>query len=374
MSEPDLGRTTAMPLLCCDDATLDAVVGPPAYRTRQVRRWLYRAGVDNVDAMSDLPADLRTRLAAHGVGSLTERIRSVGDDGMTVKWLWDTDPRCGAQAQVETVLMRYARRATVCVSSQAGCAMACPFCATGQGGFVRHLRSGEIVEQVLAAGRHVRDLAANGDDRSPDHVTNVVFMGMGEPLANYDAVVEAVRRCTHDIGLSSRSITVSTIGIPDRIRSMATDMPPGVTLALSLHAPDDALRDRLVPVNARWPIDAVLDAVRDYRRHGGRRVTIEYTLMDGVNDSPAQAEQLASRIGKLRAHVNCIPMNPTGDPAYRPSKPEAVRAFASTLSSRGVNATVRRNRGTDMDAACGQLRARDAGGDSAADIVGTIGD
>lgn len=347
-----------LPLLCCDDDALDAAVGPPSYRVRQVRRWLYRAAVDDVDAMSDLPAELRTRLAHHGVGGLVERTRSVGDDGMTVKWLWDTDERCGAVAQVETVLMRYPRRATVCVSSQAGCAMGCPFCATGQGGFVRHLHSGEIVEQVLAAQRLLRRLAADGDTRGPDHVTNVVFMGMGEPLANYDAVVDAVRRLTDDVGLSSRSITVSTIGIPDRIRSLTHDVAPGVTLALSLHAPDDALRDRLVPVNSRWPIERVLDAVRDYRRAGGRRVTIEYTLMDGVNDSPAQADLLATRIGGLRAHVNCIPMNPTGDPTYRPSPPAAVEAFAAALVARGVNATVRRNRGTDMDAACGQLRAR----------------
>lgn len=336
-------------LLDLDDDALGAIVGPPGYRVGQVKQWLYGRAAGSVDEMSDLPLGLRERLEAVGVAPLREVARREDDDGDTLKWLFTSH-----EASFETVLLRYPDRATVCVSSQAGCAQGCPFCATGQSGFERQLTAGEIVAQVLAAQR---ELAAITDGRSPRRVSNVVFMGMGEPLANYGNVAAAVRRLCGDVGLSARHVTVSTIGIPDRIRQMAGDLPP-VTLAVSLHAPDDALRDRLVPPNRRWPIAEVLAAVADYRAAGGRRVSIEYTLMDGLNDSPGQARQLADLLGGLRpVHVNVIPMNPTAGPAYRPSTPEACRGFVDELRRHGVNATLRRNRGALIDAACGQLFA-----------------
>ena len=335
-------------LLELADDALAALVGPPASRLGQVKHWIYRKAVGSVDEMTDLPRALRERLAPAGVDPLRPLAVRSADGDTTVKWLLDA-----GGAEIETVLLRYSRRATVCVSSQAGCAMGCPFCATGRDGFQRHLNAGEIVAQVLVAQRHLRA----ADDRGPDHVTNVVFMGMGEPLANYDNVLSAIHRLTADVGLSARSITVSTIGIPDAIRRLATDAPP-VTLALSLHAPDDALRDELVPPNRRWPVAAVLDAVRDYRAAGGRRVTVEYTLIRDVNDSPAQAAALAGLLRPLRVHVNCIPMNPTGDPRHRPPDRARVAAFASAVRAAGVNTTVRQNRGREVDGACGQLRRR----------------
>ena len=349
-----MGDPARQSLLDLTDIELDALVGPPAFRTRQLRAWLYERAVEDVEAMSDLPARVRTRLAAVGVGSLNTVDRQSGDDGMTIKWLFESH-----RTRFETVLMRYPKRATVCVSSQAGCAQGCPFCATGLGGFERHLSTGEIVEQVLVARRHLCDLRDNdpGDSsRSPAHVTNVVFMGMGEPLANYANVMSAIGRLNRDCQIGARSLTVSTIGIPARIRSLATDAPQ-VTLAWSLHAADDELRNRLVPPNKRWPIAAVLDSIGDYHAAGGRRVTIEYTLMRGVNDSPEQASALAALVGPLHAHVNLIAMNPVGTTAYGPSDPNVVAGFARTLDAAGINATVRANRGTDIGGACGQLNA-----------------
>lgn len=336
-------------LLDLDPTALAELVGPPRYRVEQVERWLYGRAAGSVDEMTDLPRGLRARLAAVGVAPLTEVARTSADEATTLKWLFSS-----GGASFETVLMRYPGRATVCVSSQAGCAQACPFCATGQSGFERHLSAGEIVAQVLAASRHLRTV---DDGRSPARVSNVVFMGMGEPLANYPAVASAVERLCGPVGLSARHITVSTIGIPDRIRQMATEMPP-VTLAVSLHAPDDALRDRLVPPNRRWPIGEVLAAVTDYRGAGGRRVTFEYTLMAGVNDSVEQARALAALLRPLRpVHVNAIPMNPTADPEFRPAPAAACRSFVEVLAGEGINATLRRNRGGSIDAACGQLFA-----------------
>jgi 23S rRNA (adenine2503-C2)-methyltransferase len=340
--------THAPSLLDLDDAGLADLCGPPTYRMTQVRRWLYERAATSAAEMTDLPGKLRARLEAVGVGSLRVVRVARGDGGTTVKWLFES-----GGSTFETVLMLYPGRATVCVSSQAGCAMGCPFCATGQGGFERNLRVGEIVEQVLHAQRHLRGLGVGTHGR----VSNVVFMGMGEPLANYANVVAAIERIHTAVGISARSITVSTIGIPDKIRSMAADLPP-VTLAVSLHAPDDALRNQLVPPNRRWPIAAILDAVADYRAAGGRRVTFEYTLLADVNDSLAQARALARMVRPLQAHVNCIPMNPTADPAFRPPDAAACRRFVTALSEAGVNATLRRNRGADIAAACGQLRAR----------------
>lgn len=339
-------------LLDLDDGALADLVGEPRYRAEQVRRWLYERAVASAEEMTDLPRHLRARLDAVGVSPLTEVARRSADGDATIKWLF-----ASGGSRFETVLLRYPDRATVCVSSQAGCAQGCPFCATGQSGFERQLGTGEIVAQVLVARRHLADL---DDTVSPSRVSNVVFMGMGEPLANYVNVAGAVQRLCGAAGLSARHVTVSTIGIPDRIRQMALELPP-VTLAVSLHAPDDELRDRLVPPNRRWPIREVLAAVTDYRAAGGRRVTFEYTLMEGVNDSVPQARALAALLRPLRpVHVNAIPMNPTANPTYRPSSARACRTFVGVLTAEGVNATLRRNRGGAIDAACGQLFAERA--------------
>jgi 23S rRNA (adenine2503-C2)-methyltransferase len=264
-----------------------------------------------------------------------------------VKWLFELDDG----ARVETVLMHYHDRTTTCVSTQAGCAMACGFCATGQGGFERHLTTGEIVEQIVLAARRARD-----DGR---RLGNVVFMGMGEPLANYDRVWPAVERAHADLGLSARHLTLSTVGIVPGIRRLAAEGLP-VNLAVSLHAANDTLRNELVPINKRYPLSVLLSACADYLRAKGRRLSFEWALIDGTNDRPSDARELAelSRSLPLPAHVNLIPLNPTPGYPTKGTAPDGVRRFRQRLDDLGVNATVRRNRGTDIDAACGQLVAR----------------
>jgi 23S rRNA (adenine2503-C2)-methyltransferase len=292
--------------------------------------------------MTELPGGLRARLDAELPSALEPARESVSANGSTVKWLW----RLGDGALVETVLMHYPDRATVCVSSQAGCAMACSFCATGQGGFERNLSTGEIVEQVAVAVDRAR----------PRRLSNVVLMGMGEPMANYERVWPAVERMHDDMGLSARHITISTVGIIPGIRRLAAEALP-VNLAVSLHAANDALRDRLVPINRRYPLAELADACRAYLAAKGRRLSFEWALIAGVNDGPSDAIELATYARPLGAHVNLIPLNPT--PGYAtPGTPAiGVRAFRDRLRASGVNATVRQNRGTDIDAACGQLRA-----------------
>jgi len=327
---------------------LSALLGDqPAYRTRQVWRSLH-AGRRPAE-MTDLPDTLRSHLEDRLPPGLAEAARSESGDGETVKWLWTL----AGGAQVETVLMHYPDRSTVCISSQAGCAMACQFCATGQGGFDRQLSSGEIVEQVVAAQREAR----NGKGR---RITNVVFMGMGEPLANYDRVWEALRRLHGDLGISARHLTVSTVGVVPGIRRMAGEDLP-VNLAVSLHAANDTLRDKLVPINRRYPLSDLMEACGTYLSAKGRRLSFEWAVIDGVNDTERDAAELAALALPLGAHVNLIPLNPTpGGLAggLGASPPERVAAFAAALRGRHVNATVRRNRGTDIDAACGQLAAR----------------
>lgn len=315
--------------------------GEPAYRAAQVWDGLYRR-LATFEEMTELPTSLRSALDAALPTALTPLAETVSDGGETLKWLWEA----AGGARVETVLMRYPRRVTVCVSSQAGCAMGCGFCATGQAGFVRHLDAGEIVEQVVRAGRRA---AAEGR-----RLANVVFMGMGEPLANYDAVWAAVTRIHDDLGISARRITLSTVGIVPGIRRLARERLP-VNLAVSLHAADDATRDALVPVNRRYPIADVVAACREYLAAKGRRVSFEWALIDRVNDRPADAARLAAIARPLGAHVNLIPLNPTPGYAAAGSPPERVREFAARLRALGVNATVRANRGTDIAAACGQL-------------------
>jgi 23S rRNA (adenine2503-C2)-methyltransferase len=321
------------------------LAGEPRYRVDQVFDALWRRRIPLEDA-TELPGALRDRLAEALPLALTPIIEATAADTMTTKWLWSA----AGDSQIETVLMRSPRRASVCVSSQAGCAMACTFCATGQAGFERHLSAAEIAEQVLRA-QHT----------SPQRVTNVVYMGMGEPLANYDAVWESVRAIHDRLDLSARRITISTVGVVPGMRRLATEMLP-VTLAVSLHAPNDTLRAQLVPLNHRYPIAEILDAAAEVAAARGRRVTFEYAGIRDLNDTSTHAEALGRLLGAWPgvggAHVNLIPLNPTGGFPGRASSPARLRDFARRLQARGVSATVRRPRGVDIDAACGQLRRR----------------
>lgn len=327
-----------------DYAEFLAAVGEPRFRVQQIWDALYEQRRP-LETATNLPAKLRTEIAEAFPLALRETLERRGDHDQTRKWLLTApDGR-----QVETVLMISPNRATVCVSSQAGCAMGCTFCATGQAGFERQLDVGEIVEQVLVAAHS-----------SPTRVSNVVFMGMGEPLANYEATWSAVERLHADLGISARRITISTVGIVPGIRRLTREDIP-VTLAVSLHAADDDLRSSMIPVNRRYPLTELIDAAHEYARARGRRVTFEYACVEGVNDQPEHAVQLAELLrpmGPLGAHVNLIPLNPTRDFAGRAPLGSRIRAFADLLADQGLNATVRRNRGTDIDAACGQLRER----------------
>lgn len=323
-----------------------AMPNQPAYRVTQVWEALYQQFRAPTDITS-LPAALRDELANVLPESLVWKTESTDETGDTVKFLWHL--RDGGHP-IETVLMLYPDRATVCVSTQAGCAMACGFCATGQAGFNRHLTAGEIVEQVVKAARRAQTMGRR--------VSNIVFMGMGEPLANEAATRAAVERIHDDIGISARHLTVSTVGIIPGIRQLAA-WPLPVNLAVSLHAARDELRNELVPINKRYPIDDLVSACNDYLNERRRRVSFEWALIDRVNDTQRDATELARLCKRLRpsAHVNLIPLNPTPGWPTRGSSPQRVREFADILVGLGVNATVRRNRGTDIDAACGQLAA-----------------
>jgi 23S rRNA (adenine2503-C2)-methyltransferase len=313
----------------------------PPYRARQVWEGLHRRVLRPAE-MTDLPCALRGELEEALAPALTEVSRRLADDGQTTKWLWALHDG----ARVETVLMEYHDRVTVCVSTQAGCAMACQFCATGQAGFQRHLRPGEIVEQVAAGIRAAR----------PRRVSNVVFMGMGEPLANYDRVWSAITRLHGEMGLSARHLTLSTVGLVPGIRRLAAEALP-VNLAVSLHAANDALRDELVPINRRYPLETLAAACADYVEASGRRLSIEWALIDGVNDRLIDATELAAFALPLGAHVNLIPLNPTPGYAVVGTPPGRIRRFRDELGSLGVNATIRVTRGVEIDAACGQLAA-----------------
>ncbi|MCC6225648.1 MAG: 23S rRNA (adenine(2503)-C(2))-methyltransferase RlmN [Microthrixaceae bacterium] len=316
----------------------------PRYRVEQIWRGLYVEHRTPAE-MTNLPLALRERLEAALPAELALARDSVSEGGMTHKYLW----RLHDGATIESVLMHSPDRSTVCVSTQAGCAMACSFCATGQAGFDRHLHAGEIVAQVVEAARR-----AEGR-----RVSNVVFMGMGEPLANYDATLTAVERIHDDLGLSARHLTISTVGVLPGIRRLATERLP-VTLAVSLHAADDVLRDELVPLNRRAPLAALAEACREYLAAKGRRLSFEWAMIEDVNDTDEQAELLAAYVRPLRAHVNLIPLNPTPGYPVRGSSRTRIEEFRDLLTTRGVNATIRRTRGGDIDAACGQLRMGDA--------------
>lgn len=325
------------------DELAELLDGQPRYRVDQVWEGLYQHGTEP-EHWSNVPKALRAQVAEQLPPALARAAESVSDDGETVKWLWTL----ADGHQVETVLMHYPDRTTVCVSSQAGCAMACGFCATGQAGFDRHLTTGEIVEQVVVARRR----SAEAGKR----LSNVVFMGMGEPFANYDRTWEAVHRIHDDLGLGARHLTVSTVGVVPGIRRLTeADLP--VNLAVSLHLANDPERDVLVPINKRYPLDVLAEACADYVDATHRRLSFEWALIDGVNDTDRHARELADYARPLRAHVNLIPLNPTPGYAVRGTPPGRVRAFADLLGDLGINATIRRTRGTDIDAACGQLRA-----------------
>ncbi|WP_102418131.1 23S rRNA (adenine(2503)-C(2))-methyltransferase RlmN [Mycobacterium sp. 4858] len=330
-----------------------AELGLPAFRAKQLAHQYYGRLIADPREMTDLPAAVRDRVAeAMFPRLLTSAAEVTCDAGQTRKTLW----RGTDGTTFESVLMRYPQRNTVCISSQAGCGMACPFCATGQGGLTRNLSTAEILEQVRSAAVALRDDFG-------DRLSNIVFMGMGEPLANYARVVAAVRRITepppHGFGISARSVTVSTVGLAPAIRKLA-DERLGVTLALSLHAPDDELRDTLVPVNNRWKIAEALDAARYYADVTGRRVSVEYALIRDVNDQPWRADLLGKRLHRALGplvHVNLIPLNPTPGSEWDASPKPVEREFVRRVRAQGVSCTVRDTRGREISAACGQLAA-----------------
>lgn len=312
------------------------------------------ASPDGLDVLTDLPAASRQRLAEALLPRLLSPLRELSADaGTTVKTVW----RLFDGALVESVLMRYPDRVTVCISSQAGCGMNCPFCATGQAGLTRNLSAAEIVEQVVAARR--AQLRAGAEHS----VTNVVFMGMGEAMANYTPALTAIRRMTapapEGLGMSARGITMSTVGLVPAIGRLAEEGLP-LTLALSLHAPDDELRDELVPINTRWKVGEALDAARGYFDATGRRVSIEYALIRDVNDQAWRADLLGTQLnrrGRGWVHVNPIPLNPTPGSRWTASDPDVERTFVERLRAHGIPTTVRDTRGREIDGACGQLAA-----------------
>ena len=329
-------------------------LGQPAYRADQLSRHYFGRLADDPAVMTDLPAGVREHLVAALLPTLLSPVRQLEcDDGTTRKTLW----RAFDGALVESVLMRYPDRITMCVSSQAGCGMACPFCATGQAGLTRNLSTAEIVEQVLAGAR----TCARGElPGGAGRVSNVVFMGMGEPMANYTAVIGAVRRLTSPapdgLGLAQRHVTVSTVGLVPAIDRLTAEGLQ-VTLAVSLHAPDDELRDTLVPVNTRWKVAEVLDAAWRFAATTKRRVSIEYALIRDINDQPERAHALAGLLRGRLAHVNLIPLNPTPGSVWTASRAADEHAFVRILRSAGVSTTVRDTRGREIDGACGQLAA-----------------
>ncbi|SEQ53609.1 23S rRNA (adenine2503-C2)-methyltransferase [Microlunatus flavus] len=338
--------------------------GHRAYRARQLSAHYFEGLRSDPETWTDLPAGVRSELASAFLPPLLTSVRELTcDDGDTVKTLW----RLHDGALVESVLMRYPDRVTMCVSSQAGCGMACPFCATGQGGLQRNMSTAEIVEQVVDGARKLAHGRLGDAQGEAPRVSNVVFMGMGEPLANYKSVVGALRQLTtpkpDGLGMSARGITVSTVGLVPRINQLAEEGLP-VTLALSLHAPDDELRDELVPVNTRWNVDEVVDAAWEYARTTKRRVSIEYILIRDVNDQPQRAEQLAKVLKRRGSwgwvHVNLIPLNPTPGSRWTASRRRDEDEFVRRLQARGVPVTVRDTRGREIDGACGQLAAGSA--------------
>jgi 23S rRNA (adenine2503-C2)-methyltransferase len=357
--------------------------GEPSFRADQVWGWLYRSLISDFDQMRNLPKELRARLgevaylqtltplpvlspALSRTKGEVEGVESVSADGLTRKVLFAL--RDGET--IESVFMRYERRRTVCVSTQVGCPVGCPFCATGQSGFARNLTAGEIVEQVLYFARKARfslhtplspRIRGEGmGERGPDSpVTNIVFMGMGEPLLNYEATWQAIETLNdaRGFGLGARRITLSTVGVVPGIQRLSQEKLQ-VGLAVSLHAPTDRLRDRLVPLNRRYPLRQLMAACRDYGQNTGRRITFEYALMEGINDSLEQAQQLGRLLQGLTCHVNLIPLNPIVELPYQPSSRKMALAFQKELERQKIPTTMRVGRGIDIQAGCGQLRGQ----------------
>ena len=331
-------------------------VGLPGFRAAQLSKHYFDRLEDDPQGWTDIPSAQREQLQQAMLPTLMTPVRELtADQGTTRKTLW----KLHDGALVESVLMRYPDRTTMCVSSQAGCGMNCPFCATGQAGLTRNMSTAEIVEQVVAGAR---TLARGEVPGGPGRVSNVVFMGMGEPLANYKAVINAIHRMVdpapEGLGLSQRHITVSTVGLVPAIEKLTAEQL-SVTLAVSLHAPDDELRDELVPVNTRWKVGEVLGAAWDYAGQTGRRVSIEYALIKDINDQAWRADLLGKRLKGKLAHVNLIPLNPTPGSKWTASRPEDEAAFVRTLQAHGVPVTVRDTRGREIDGACGQLAAHE---------------
>ncbi|MCX6397696.1 MAG: 23S rRNA (adenine(2503)-C(2))-methyltransferase RlmN [Propionibacteriales bacterium] len=333
-------------------------LGLPGFRAKQLSTHYFERLVDDPAAMTDLPAASRDELVAGLLPHLMTPLRVMeADKGATRKTLW----KLFDGSLVESVLMRYPGRVTMCVSSQAGCGMACPFCATGAGGLTRNMSTAEIVEQVVAGAR---SLARNEVPGGPGRVSNVVFMGMGEPMANYNAVIGAVRRLTDKtpdgLGMSARGITVSTVGLVPRMKQLADEGIP-VTLALSLHAPDDELRNELVPINTRFSVAETVEAAWDYARKTKRRVSIEYAMMRDINDQAWRADLLGDVLNSYGdwawVHVNLIPLNEVPGSQFTRSRDEDTDEFVRRLEAKGIPTTVRDTRGSDIDAACGQLAA-----------------
>ncbi|MDX2642622.1 23S rRNA (adenine(2503)-C(2))-methyltransferase RlmN [Streptomyces sp. PA03-1a] len=331
-----------------------AELGEKPFRAKQLSQHYFARYADDPAAWTDIPAASRGKLAEGLLPDLMSVVRhSSTDNDTTRKTLW----RLFDGTLVESVLMRYPDRVTMCISSQAGCGMNCPFCATGQAGLDRNLSTGEIVHQIVAGMRSLRDGEIPG---GPARLSNIVFMGMGEPLANYKRVVGAIRRLTDPepdgLGLSQRGITVSTVGLVPAMLRFA-DEGFKCRLAVSLHAPDDELRDTLVPVNTRWKVREVLDAAWHYADVSGRRISIEYALIRDINDQAWRADLLGRLLKRRRVHVNLIPLNPTPGSKWTASRPEDERAFVAALEAHGVPVTVRDTRGQEIDGACGQLAA-----------------
>ena len=341
-------------------------MGLPAFRAKQLSVHYFQHYTTDPETMSDLPRERRDDLVSEMFPTLlTEVKRLTTDNGDTIKFLW----RLFDGSLVESVLMRYPGRITLCVSSQCGCGMNCPFCATGQAGLTRNMSTAEILDQIVQANRVIKEGGLGGKRRDGGHdaerVTNIVFMGMGEPLANYKRVMNAVHRMAAEapegLGMSARNITVSTVGLVPAINKLAEENIP-VTFALSLHAPDDELRDELIPVNSRWKVDEALDAAYNYYRVTGRRVSIEYALIKDMNDHAWRADLLAKKLnarGRGWVHVNPIPLNPTPGSIWTSPEPHVTREFINHLLDAGIPTTLRDTRGKEIDGACGQLAAAD---------------
>jgi 23S rRNA (adenine2503-C2)-methyltransferase len=335
---------------------LVASLGEPVYRANQLIDWVYKRLAASFNDMTDLPKQFRARLRSgvilHTITLVREQISTDG----TVKGLF----KLADGKTIEAALMLYAAgagrpRTTVCLSTQVGCAICCPFCATGQQGFERNLISGEIIDQVLYFARRVIN---SGREARHKHITNIVFMGMGEPLANYGPLVQSVEMLTSPraFGTSPRNITVSTAGLVPQIFRLSNERTK-VGLAVSLHAPDNVLRNKLVPLNERYPLQELIPACQAYTEKTGRRVSFEYILFGGINDSLSQADELARLLAGLNCHVNLIPANRTADGNFRPPSRNRILTFEQHLKLSGINCTLRMSRGQDIDAGCGQLRS-----------------